>query len=177
MKLKKLTLLLLLGSFAFLLVPVHATAAIVTPTIVETEGVTGCTSSLFAPLRLSDLPEMSRKEVELTINRRLKLKERITLKVLKHHVKRMTRLGIDVDDCIQLEKKASNGVIFGIIGLFFAGIILGILAISAGSKAVKLSRANPDCPDAAKNGRKGNTGIVLGVIDIIGGIIFIALLL
>jgi len=65
----------------------------------------------------------------------------------------------------------------GIIGLFIAGLILGFIAILAGSKAVKLARENPDCPDAASMKKKGTVGMILGVIDIILSVLVLAIVL
>jgi len=149
----------------------------VNPAIEETNSTSGCTLSIFAPLQLSDLPNMSRKEVERKLNRRLKFKERITLRQLKRHAKRMNGLEFNDDDCALLEKRSKASVLFGILGLIIAGIIFGVIAISAGSKAVKLAKANPDCPDAEAKGKKGRVGIILGVIDIIASIAILALVL
>ncbi len=178
MKSKFFTLVtLLVSSFVFLGIPNQGLSMASIPTIQEMDGTTDCTLTLFAPLWLSDLPDMSRKEVEQKLNRRLKLKERLTLNLLKRHAKRMDGLEFSNNDCSKLEKKARNSIIFGIIGLFIAGIIFGILAIIAGAKAVKLAKASPDCPDAEKKRKKGTIGIVLGVLDIIGAIILLAIIL
>lgn len=179
MKSKFLTLVMLLvSSLVFLGIPNRGFSVVAAPTIEEANRTaTDCTLEIFAPLQLSDLPNMSRKEVEQKLNRRLKIKERLTLRLLKRNVKRMEDIGFNNNDCSTLEKKARNSVSFGILGLLIAGIIFGILAISAGSKAVKLAKANPDCPDAERKRKKGTTGIVLGVIDIIGAIIVLAIVL
>jgi hypothetical protein len=137
-----------------------------------------CTSAYFAPLRITDLSEMNRKDVEQKLNRSLSLKDRLTLKLLQRHAKRKNNLGLSAtDDCSKMEKKAGNSILFGILGLIIAGIIFGIVAIALGSKARKLAKDNPDCPDAAKKAKKGKIGMILGVIDIIGAVIFLAVFL
>jgi hypothetical protein len=62
-------------------------------------------------------------------------------------------------------KKASNALIYGIVGLFVFGIIMGIIAITQGSAAKKsLMQFNEPYGNA--------TGaMILGVVDIIGGIV------
>ncbi len=55
-----------------------------------------------------------------------------------------------------LENKATQAMVFGIIGIFFAGIIFGILAIV---------NANA-CRKAGYTNGKVTAGFVLGIIDI-----------
>lgn len=59
------------------------------------------------------------------------------------------------------EKKSSAALVCGIVGLFIAGIILGIIAI------VLSNKPNASNPTAAK---------VLGILDIISSAIFISML-
>lgn len=56
-----------------------------------------------------------------------------------------------------LENKATMAMVFGIIGLFFAGIIFGILA---------LVNANA-CKKAGYSNGKVTAGFVLGIIDLV----------
>ncbi|MDX1476783.1 MAG: hypothetical protein R3301_03720 [Saprospiraceae bacterium] len=160
------------------LVP-HQSMAISPTSIATVDQKASCTSTLFAPLTLFELKDMKRKEVEMALDRKLKLRERQVLKVLRKHVTRVDKLGLTLTDdaCREMERKASNAIVFGVIGLFLAGIILGILAISAGSRAQRLADSNPDCPNAADSKRRGRTGVILGVIDVVGAIIVLALIL
>ena len=68
---------------------------------------------------------------------------------------------------------AVGGFVCGIVGLFIAGIILGIVAISLGAAAKNHMKTFP--------GEKGNglatAAIVLGIIDIVGAIIVMPLIL
>lgn len=176
MKAKFLSLLLFCG-FAFFLSPSQGHSATVIPATAQSVSTDDCTSTLFAPIKTSDLVGMSRKEVEVQLGRKLPLKERLTLKLVKRYDKRMTKLGLVENDCSFLERKANEALLFGLLGLLIAGIIFGILAITAGSKAKRLAAEHPDCPDAERKGKKGNTGIILGIIDIIGAIVVIAILL
>ena len=57
----------------------------------------------------------------------------------------------------QASKTATSSLVCGIIGLFVAGIILGIVAIAQGNKAKQLGY----------QGGKATAGIVLGLIDIV----------
>jgi hypothetical protein len=58
----------------------------------------------------------------------------------------------------QAAKKAANtSLTCGIVGLFFAGLIFGIIAISQGNKAKRLGYT----------GKNASTGITLGIISII----------
>lgn len=56
-----------------------------------------------------------------------------------------------------LESKATQAMVFGIIGLFFAGIIFGIIAITTANS----------CKRAGYTGGKATAGFVLGIIDIV----------
>ena len=83
---------------------------------------------------------MSRSEVESTLNRHLKFKERRILARLRYPVNRNERVNPDPkygDACFEMERKAANAVLFGILGLIIAGIIFGIQVIVAGSNAQK----------------------------------------
>ncbi len=168
-------MILLFSSLFFIGMPTKGYSVVV-PSGNEVQK-TKCTSNIFAPLEVADLAKMSRKQVERKLDRKLKFKERLTFKVMKRYAKRMDRLGTDEDACAMLEKKAKAGVLFGILGLIIAGLIFGILAIINGSKAKKYARENPTCPDAKKRGNQGTVGIILGILDIIGGAIIIALIL
>ena len=177
MKSKTLHLIMLLFcSLFFLTIPNQTSAVVVKPAVEETINNSDCTLSIFAPIQLSELPNMSRKDVEKKLNRRLKFKERMALRQLKRHAKRMDGLEFTEDECALLEKRSKASMLFGILGLIILGVIFGVIAIAAGAKANKLSKANPTCPDAQKKGKKGRIGIVLGIIDIIGGIAIAALL-
>jgi len=164
-------------SLTLFAIPNDSLAVNIPPVQEESKSVLDCTSTLFAPLQLSDVRNLSRKKIEKKLDRKLKLKERLSLKMLKRYVKRADRLGLDNEDCEQMEKKAKGGLVMGIIGLFIAGLILGILAIIFGSKARKYAKENPDCEKAAASKTKGTIAIVLGVLDIIGGALVIAFLL
>lgn len=59
--------------------------------------------------------------------------------------------------------KATGSLVCGIISLFFAGIILGIVAIALGMQAKKEGFV----------GGKVTAGIVLGVIGIVGAVLML----
>jgi len=136
-----------------------------------------CTIPFLAPIQIHELKDLRRKEVEKRINRKLKFKERILFRMLKRHSKRTADLPDTEDSCELMAKRAKGSVALGIIGLVFAGLILGFVAILSGSKAVKLARANPDCPDAASLKKKGTAGMILGIIGMIGSILVLVLVL
>ncbi|MEL6865902.1 MAG: hypothetical protein AAFP19_15865 [Bacteroidota bacterium] len=135
-----------------------------------------CVSSLFAPLTVEEIKTLKRKDIEKKLDRKLRLRERMTLRMVKRHAKRMEMIGASDSDCALMEKRARNAFLFGFIGLAAAGIIIGALAISQGSKAVKLAEANPDCVEAERSRKRGRTGIFLGIISIIASIGFVILL-
>ena len=60
------------------------------------------------------------------------------------------------------EGTATGALVCGIVGLFLAGLILGIIAIVQGKNAKKLGYT----------GGKATAGIVLGIVDIVG-VVFI----
>ena len=62
----------------------------------------------------------------------------------------------------QGQKYRRNSIIFGVIGLFLFGIAMGVVAIMMARKA-----------EAA--GVQATAGKVLGVLDLVGGIIVIAI--
>lgn len=61
--------------------------------------------------------------------------------------------------------KATASLVCGIVGLFFAGIILGIIALVQGNKALETTKEGESDYKMAKAGK------ILGIIDIIGGAI------
>ena len=63
----------------------------------------------------------------------------------------------------QASKTATSSLVCGIVGLFVAGIILGIVAIAQGNKAKQLGY----------QGGKATAGIVLGIIDIVLVVLFL----
>ena len=63
-------------------------------------------------------------------------------------------------------RAANDSLVYGIVGIFILGFILGIIAIVEGNKANSLGYV----------GGKATAGIVLGIIDIIGSIIISILL-
>ena len=63
----------------------------------------------------------------------------------------------------QASKAATSSLVCGIVGLFVAGIILGIVAIAQGNKAKQLGY----------QGGKATAGIVLGIIDIVLVVLFL----
>lgn len=60
---------------------------------------------------------------------------------------------------------AASSVVYGVLGLFLFGVILGLVAISKASAAKKLIAENPE---QYTGGGRATTGMVLGVIDLIG---------
>ncbi len=68
---------------------------------------------------------------------------------------------------------AIGGFVCSIIGLFVAGIILGIVAISLGAAALNHMKTFPE----EKGRGLAIAAIVMGIIDIVGAIIFIPFIL
>ena len=64
---------------------------------------------------------------------------------------------------------AVSSLVFGIIGLFFCGIVLGPIAISKSNQAKRDIAANP----TYGGGGLATAGMVMGIIDIIGWAIFL----
>ena len=63
---------------------------------------------------------------------------------------------------------AVAAVVCGVIGLFVAGLIFGCIAIGKASAAKKLVEEHPD---QYTGGGLATTGMVLGVIDLIGVVV------
>lgn len=137
-----------------------------------------CTSSLFAPLRIEELALLDRRQIELRLDRKLSFRERQTLKIIKGKIRKLSKSKsqINAQACMMIERKASNSIAMGIVGLFFAGLIFGGIALSSAGKAKRYIAANPDCPGNSRNRRKARTGTILGIIDIIGALLVIGLL-
>ncbi|MDX2306437.1 MAG: hypothetical protein NW226_26750 [Microscillaceae bacterium] len=164
---------LFFSSLFFLLISDCRPATVSAPIYQEIDTTTRQTWTPFAPLQLSELLNMSRKEVEQKLHRRLNFKERLTLFLLKHQAKRLQKLSPGNDDCPKLKKKAERANFFGIFGFFFLGMIFGIVAIVNGVQAIQLAEANPDCPEVEKYRKKATVGIVFGVLGIIFWSIFL----
>ena len=62
---------------------------------------------------------------------------------------------------------AVASVVWGVLGFFLFGVILGCVAIGKSSAAKKLIEAEPD---RYTGGGLATTGMVLGVIDLIGAV-------
>ncbi|MEO0896538.1 MAG: hypothetical protein AAFY71_09085 [Bacteroidota bacterium] len=163
---------------SFLLpIPLTSFSAAVNPQPFSESPSNNCDSEIFAPLSIPELLELDNQEVSQAINRKLSFKDKIILKKLRKHLKRKKELGLSLEECSLMEKKANNALIAGLIGLLFAGIILGAVAIANGRKAVSLAEKNPDCEEAAAAKKRGGNMIILGVIDIIGAILVILFIL
>lgn len=175
----KFFLILALGmtSTLFMLLPNTVAAEVHPPIVEEVNETDGCILSLFAPLRLSDLPDMKRKEVEKAVGRKLKFKERMTLRTLRRHANAIKGLDLTAEDCALMEKKSKGGVLFGILGFFILGLVFGIVAIVLGVKARKLAKANPDCDESESALKRGTTAIVLGILALVVNSIIVSLLL
>ena len=77
------------------------------------------------------------------------------------------------DTVKQTHGMAIASLVSGIVGVFIAGIPLGILAIVFGGIAVKRIKDNPDM----YSGRgMAIAGIILGIVSIVGAIVVVALL-
>jgi hypothetical protein len=69
---------------------------------------------------------------------------------------------------------ATASVVCGVIGLFVFGIILGSVAIAKAASAKQLLAEHPDLYTG--NG-KATTGMVLGVIDVVGAIVALIMIM
>ena len=69
---------------------------------------------------------------------------------------------------------ATASVVCGVIGFFVAGLILGCAAIGQASAAKKLIEEHPD---QYTGGGMATTGMVLGVIDLIGAAVTIVVMM
>ncbi len=65
----------------------------------------------------------------------------------------------------QGEKAATTSLVCGIVGLFIAGLILGIVAIVQSNKAKSLGVTNG----------KQKAGFILGIIDLVGMVLVFGL--
>jgi hypothetical protein len=69
----------------------------------------------------------------------------------------------------EAKKTARNSLIAGLVGLICAGFILGVLAIKWGTSA----RSSLKAAGVSDGQGLATAGIVLGVVDIIGWVIFL----
>ena len=64
-------------------------------------------------------------------------------------------------------KEANEALIFGIVGLFCFGIILGPVAIVKANQAKRVLALNPNMTGSGK----ATAGLILGVLALLGGIV------
>ena len=120
----------------------------------------------FAELNAEDIINYDRKQIETKLCRKLKLKERIALKVLKRKLKK--KIGKTVtqvsptNDKTEGEDKAMKGVVMGLVGLIIpgAGIFGLILSIEA---LIAIKRH----PENEKGIGLAIGGIILGIMGVI----------
>ncbi len=100
--------------------------------------------------------------------------ERLGVFLLKHHLRQEEkRQGAHPQTVNKNDSKAITALILGIVSIFFAGIILGTLAIIFGITALRRIKRDPDM----YGGRNMATaGIICGIVGIIGAIIFLIIL-
>lgn len=171
--------IVLKGMFLFLLLasPFYAAHAVVAPSGAEAPvNSENCTISFLAPLGWNDIATMHRKEIEQQLGKKLKLKERMVLKIAQRKLRRM-ETPIQGDVCYEMERKAANSVTLGLIGIFVAQVVIGIIAIVTGLKAKALAKKEPNCKEASKTKSKGTTGVLLGVLDLLVAALLIVLLI
>ncbi|MEM9897560.1 MAG: DUF4190 domain-containing protein [Bacteroidota bacterium] len=111
----------------------------------------------------------NRKQIESKLGRKLKLKERLALRILKKKAKKASKRTVqDVPKKIGFPLAS---ILCAIVGIFFARVILGAAAMIFGFVGLTRARKYPDT-----HGGKGLAiiGIIVGAVAMIGAAIVIA---
>lgn len=115
-----------------------------------------------------------RKQVELQLGRKLKLKERIALSFLKSDIKKNGKKAHQANTPEEGQKTdgfAIAGFVLGVVSIFIAGIPLGILAIVF--SAISLGRIKKS-EGSLKGKGFAIAGLILGIVGVVGAIIVLA---
>ncbi len=127
-------------------------------------------TSLFE-LGTNDLIELDRKALQQKIGRKLKLKERIALRFVKKKLKKHSEWsGMEAKEATVTDGFAIAGFVIGLLSLFIAGIIFGLMATIFSVLALDRIRRNPNL------GGRGLAiaGFILGLVGLFGAIVVLA---
>lgn len=125
--------------------------------------------SVFTQLSMEEIFTMSRTDIETKVGRKLKLKERLGLKILQKAAKKMEKHGKKKGTEAMANENLFGilSISFGSVGLLTAvmgvGILFGIAAIVLG--VISRKRAEP-------RRKLRNLGVFFGVMATLGVIIF-----
>lgn len=124
-------------------------------------------------LQAIDLIQMDKHEVAQRINRKLTIKEKLLFRFVKNKLKKYPHLNTtQAVEQVKTDGLAIAGFITGLVSLFVVGILLGTLGIIFSSIALSRIKKQPEV-------RKGRgfaiAGLVLGIIGVIGALVFIAM--
>ena len=141
------------------------------------QNTSGKTNSIFDELTSSDILTFGNSEIESLLGRKLLLKEKIALTYVKRKLEKNNELSLeDAVSQSQMDGFAIAGFLAGIAGLIVFGIPLGIVALVLSSIALKRISKSRKTTNK-RNGRGlAIAGSVLGIIDILGALIFLAML-
>lgn len=126
-------------------------------------------------LEANDLINLEKEDLEAKVGRKLKFKEKLSLGLVKRKLKKNKQLsGVDALEQTKTDGLAVAGLVTGIVGLFFLGIILGTLAIVFSAIALKRIRREPE----TRTGRGlAIAGLVLGIVGVVGWALVVAALI
>ena len=117
---------------------------------------------------------LDKADLEKQLGRKLKLKEKIALRLFKKSAQRNKNTAISANEnAVKMDGLAIAGFVCGVVGIFFAGIILGILAIVFGG--VSLARIKQK-PDTRKGKGFAIAAMVLGIVAIVGALIALSII-
>ena len=115
--------------------------------------------------------KFSRKQFEKQLGRKLKFKERLGFMLMKGRInKELEKNSNKEGEKLPTDGLAITSFIFGIVGVFFAGLIFGLLAIIFGVLSLeKIKRSN----GRVKGKGLAIAGTIIGLISLIGAIFLI----
>ncbi len=112
----------------------------------------------------NDLVDLSRKELETKMGRKLKFGERIAIGIVKRKLKQeRKRAGNNEPGEVKMDGLGIAGFVCGVVGIFTFGL-LSILAIVF--SAIALGRINRD-PERIRGKGLAIAGLVLGVLSVL----------
>jgi len=113
-------------------------------------------------LKGSEIANKSNKDIEQLIGRELSIKEKLSFQLLKKKLKNNPNLKFhQAKDELRTEGLAVAGFICSLIGIFFAGLVFGTLAVIFGIVALGKIKRNPE----TKKGRGlAIAAIVIGLV-------------
>jgi hypothetical protein len=156
-----------------LLMPFASQAAVgfISPTGNEHPGSARSFTETLSRMSVDDLATVTRTAFKNKLGRKLKVRELITFKVLRSQARKARKkMNASAEEGAKADGFAITSLVVGIVSIFFAGIILGVVAVVFGLIALNRIRKDPE----RRNGKGfAIAGIATGAVGLVGALIIL----